>query len=274
MGKTLICKNLSASYGDKAVLQNINFQLNQGEFACLCGPNGAGKSTLMTLLAGLQENQIKITQVETLPSIVENQKENSNNLMPLSKIPKKEKAKLLAYMQQSEYSTWDFTVREMILQGRYAFSTGSWYCKKDYEIVDDIIQKLELSEFADRTVHSLSGGEFQKVRIARALAQTPDFILLDEPAANLDFIYEPQLMELLQNIAKTQNIGILITIHDINVAARFADKIGLLAPGKQLLFDTVKNLFTDENLSITFNTKLKTYLHPIYNKVQVLYEEE
>lgn len=269
MNKQLFCKNLCASYDSKQILQNVSFNLQQGDFICLCGPNGSGKSTFMTLLSGLQGNKIKISKAEQSPAIL-----SDKGITELKSLSNKQKAKFIAFMQQSEVSAWDFTVREMILQGRFAYSKNNWYSEEDYAIVNEIISELELESFTERNIHSLSGGEYQKVRIAKALAQTPDFILLDEPASNLDFIYEPQLLELLKKIAKKQNIGFLISIHNINVAARFADKIALLPAQKPLLCDSVEKIFTDENLSLAFNTDLKTYIHPIYNKVQVLYEEK
>lgn len=268
MGKSLFCTNLTAGYNNKTILKNVSFELNQGDFVCLCGPNGAGKSTLLTTLAGLQENKLWI-KAEQLPSL---KSQVSTTL--LSQLSKKEVAQNIAFMQQSEYSTWDFTVGELVLQGRFSHSKNGWYSEQDYQLVEEILNQLELTAFKDRNIHSLSGGEFQKVRIARALAQTPDFMLLDEPAANLDFVYEPQLLDLLKKIAREKNIGILLSIHDVNIAARYADKIALLSPESGLLCDTVENIFTAEKLSEAFGTKLQTYIHPIYNKVQVLYDKE
>lgn len=268
MGKSLFCTNLTAGYNNKTILKNVSFELNQGDFVCLCGPNGAGKSTLLTTLAGLQENKLWI-KAEQLPSL---KAQVSTTL--LSQLSKKEVAQNIAFMQQSEYSTWDFTVGELVLQGRFSHSKNGWYSEQDYQLVEEILNQLELTAFKDRNIHSLSGGEFQKVRIARALAQTPDFMLLDEPAANLDFVYEPQLLDLLKKIAREKNIGILLSIHDVNIAARYADKIALLSPESGLLCDTVENIFTAEKLSEAFGTKLQTYIHPIYNKVQVLYDKE
>ena len=95
-----------------------------------------------------------------------------------------------------------------------------------------MVSDLNLTQFASRTIHTLSGGEFQKVRLARALAQTPKFLLLDEPASNLDYVYEPHLMALLRDTAHNKNLGVLAAVHDINLAARFADRIILLPPKK------------------------------------------
>ena len=271
MKDKLFCKNLSANYKTasqtKQILNNVSIEIEQGEFVCLCGPNGSGKSTLMTILAGLGNtiSNLKITDVEQEPSIMHN-----SRYTKLSDFTQKQIAQNIAFMQQNEYSTWDFTVKELILQGRYSYSKNGWYSQNDHEIVEKIIHKMNLTEYAERNIHSLSGGEFQKVRIARALAQTPKFLLLDEPGSSLDFIYEPKLLESLKKIAKEEDIAVLISIHDVNLASRIADKIAFLPPQKPLICDTVENIFTEENLLYTYNTELQIYEHSVYNKKQVL----
>lgn len=271
MKNKLFCKNLSASYKTgsqtKQILNNVSIEIEQGEFICLCGPNGSGKSTLLTILAGLGNtiSNLKITGAEQEPSIMHN-----SRYTKLSDFTQKQIAQNIAFMQQNEYSTWDFTVKELILQGRYSYSKNGWYSQNDHEIVEKIIHKINLTEYAERNIHSLSGGEFQKVRIARALAQTPKFLLLDEPGSSLDFIYEPKLLESLKKIAKEEDIAVLISIHDVNLASRIADKIAFLPPQKPLICDTVENIFTEENLLYTYNTELQIYEHSVYNKKQVL----
>ena len=137
--------------------------------------------------------------------------------------------------------------------------------------VDGGLADLSLQQFANRTIHTLSGGEFQKVRRARALAQTPKFLLLDEPAANLDYVFEPHLMQLLSDTAHSKNIGILAAVHDINLAARYADKIILLPPArtsansetsastetsasskKSVLYGSPSDIMNIDNLKYTF----------------------
>lgn len=270
MKDKLFCKNLSASYKTgsqtKQILKNVSIEIEQGEFICLCGPNGSGKSTLMTILAGLGNSlsNLKVT-AETTPAIM-----HDSHYIKLSELSQKQIAQKVAFMQQNEYSTWDFTVKELILQGRYSYTKNGWYSPEDYTIVEKIIQQMQLSEYAERSVHSLSGGEFQKVRIARALAQAPEFLLLDEPASNLDFVYEPILLDNLKKIAKEEDIAVLISIHDVNLASRIADKIAFLPPQKPLICGTVENIFTEENLLYTYNTELQIYEHSVYNKKQVL----
>lgn len=259
-------KNLNASYGAKNILCGVSFDLEQGEFVCLCGPNGSGKSTLLSIMAGVNSAAsfgddgagIARAGVNYIASSGDgmakddNGMANSDNGMPLSKFSRKENAKIISYMQQNEYSVWNFSVFDFVLQGRFAYSKNAHYSRQDFQIVENVLQELGLLSFKEREVHSLSGGEFQKVRIARALAQTPEFMLLDEPAANLDYAFEPQLLSLLSNISHKKNIGILITIHDINLANRFADKIILLPPQKNVILGKPADIMNIENLKTTF----------------------
>ena len=273
----LKCEGLSAGYDNKIVLSNISFSLSSGDFVCLCGPNGSGKSTLLSVLSQLSDKDLKIHSGSVL---ISQQSCEPHNLIPLSSLSAKERAKKIAYMQQAEFSTWDFTVFDFVLQGRFAYSKNGWYSDDDKKIAADCLQELGLSDFSTRTIHALSGGEFQKVRIARALAQKPAFMLLDEPAANIDFVYEPKLLEFLKALAERKNIGIILSIHDVNLAALYAKKLALLSPcsdhdsdSSSFLFGPTEEIFTEENLSKAFGTKLHTYTHQIYNKLQVTHEQ-
>ena len=169
-----------------------------------------------------------------------------------SKLPRREAARTIAYLQQNEYSEWNFLVHDYVLQGRYAYTRYSHYSQEDYAVVDSVLGELGLSDFSQRHIHSLSGGEFQKIRLARALAQSPRFLLLDEPAANLDYVYEPHLMQLLRDTAHNKNLGVLAAVHDINLAARFADRIILLPPKKSVLSGAPSDIMNTENLKYTF----------------------
>ena len=297
--------NLKAAYKENSILHDINLSLVQGEFVCLCGPNGAGKTTLLSVMAGVPDVKLKVSgevnvvsirpagysTTSTADPVVECDAERRVSKpqeppVDLKTLPRSAAARLLAYMQQNEYSEWDFNVRDYVLQGRYAHAQGlrrgqtlgrrklsdffrffgpANYTAADYAVVDGVLAELNLSQFATRTIHSLSGGEFQKIRLARALAQTPKFLLLDEPAANLDYVFEPQLMQLLRDTTHNKKLGVLAAVHDINLAARFADKIILLPPAsaapsaqstgnskKSVLFGSPSDIINEDNLKYTF----------------------
>ena len=243
MQASLQIENLTASYGKKMVLKNVSVSVPAGLLTCLCGPNGCGKSTLLSILAGVPDQNLSVFRT---PGQID-----------LSKLPRKKAAQFVSFMQQNEYSTWDFTVRELVLQGRFCHTKNGFYTKADEELAVQALEELQISHLADRPVHSLSGGEFQKARIARAICQEPKFILLDEPAANLDFVYEPWLMKKLTALAHEKNTGILISIHDVNVAATYADNLILLPLLSSPICGKIKDILTKENLKLTYGMEFE-----------------
>ena len=244
---TLSFEKITAAYkkgkNTKLILQDVSICLNTGEFVCLCGPNGCGKSTLLSILSGIPNKNLQIVSAQKLPSL---------NHTPLHKIKRMECAKKISYMQQNEFSMWDFSVFDFVLQGRFCHSDGGHYSSEDFAIVNKILEEMNLLDFSSRNVNALSGGEFQKIRIARALCQKPEFMLLDEPASNLDYVYEPKLMQMLQSIAHEKNISVLAIVHNINLAWSFADKICLLPTKHSILSGKPNEIMTAENLKLTF----------------------
>jgi iron complex transport system ATP-binding protein len=257
-------KNLFAEYENCPILNDISFELLQGEFVCLCGTNGCGKSTLLNVLANVQNDSLKITNAKILPSIKTDEK-----IIELSKLSRKECAQFISYMPQNEFSTWNFSVKDIVESGLFCHQKHFFKTKKDDELIKSVLDDLQILHLENRLVNSLSGGEFQKVRIARALVQNPRFILLDEPASSLDFVFEPELMEFLKNAAHTKNIGILISVHNVNLAIRFADKIMLLPKNQPIIFGEPSQIITTENLEKTFKTQIQLFNHPIYNCTQI-----
>ena len=258
MPKSLFVNNISASYGNKLVLKNISVQINTGELTCLCGPNGCGKSTLLSVMAGVADEGLHIFK-DPAPSETPSIHTNPNliDALSLKKLPRKKTAQIVSFMQQNEYSTWDFTVKELVLQGRYCHTKNGFYTAKDEELALQALEELQITSLAARPVHSLSGGEFQKARIARSLCQQSDFILLDEPAANLDFVYEPWLMKKLAALAREKNTGILVSIHDVNLAASYADNLILLPLLQQPICGKIKDVLTTENLKTTYGMEFE-----------------
>lgn len=264
----LSCKNLSASYfyGKKShpVLADVSLELNPGELVCIAGPNGAGKSTLLTLMAGLEgkfSDNLKIVSASQEPSI---------DGRKIPELTRKECAQHIAFLSQSEYPAWDSTVLDTILTGRFAWS-GTNYSEEDIQIAKEAACLLNITELLSRSVLNLSGGEYQKVRIARCLAQKPEYLLLDEPCAGLDFFTEPELLQTLREICIQQNIGILLSIHNLNLAAQFADRLILLPEQKPAISGTLNEVFTEKKLSRTYNREVKIYHHPILKIPQITF---
>lgn len=263
---------LSAWYGRRQILENLSFSMRSGDFICLSGPNGCGKSTLMSVLAGLGRYNLQTTGSIKLAG------DNLNQLKS------KQRAKLISYMSQSETSLWNFTVEEVILTGRYCHTgfTGI-YSQRDRDIAHQAANQLQLNHLLNRRIHSLSGGEFQRVRIARSFCQQPKVLLLDEPAANLDLALRHDLLHATKELAQQQGTAVLMSIHDINLAAAFAQKLALLRPlhpattsalypealpvphsTSQLVLGSPQEVMTAENLRHTYGCNFSLFTHPIH----------
>lgn len=267
----LSIQGVTASWGDDVVLKDISLSIKSGEVVCLTGPNGSGKSTLLTLLAGIKSSDLKV-------AFSSNDKTNCGvffNDKDISKLNRKEIAKHISYLVQNETSSWNYKVKDVVLTGRFCHTNASGnYSADDYKIADDVMKKLGIAPLSERNVFSLSGGEFQKVRIARSLAQEADFLLLDEPVANLDFEYESELLSIIKCLSHNEKTGVLVSIHDINTAARFADKIILLPKisdrKEQHFFEgSPEQVLTPEILHEVYGSNFGTFIHPEYKCVQV-----
>src|SRR5574344_667254 len=293
MDNILEVQNLSASWNGVTVLQNVSLTLHAGELVCLTGPNGGGKSTLLTLLAGIKENGLKIDTADVYPSFngrllakyeskktspQDNEQIQQKNLHHNKAKPytRKEVATHISYLTQNETSAWNYKVRDVVLTGRFSHTNSSRsYTSHDYEVVDSVLETLHITQLADRNVFSLSGGEFQKVRIARSLAQEPDMLLLDEPVANLDFGYQAELLFFIQNLAHKQNKGILVSIHDLNTAARFADTLLILSKfnemnqKQKMVIGKPEEILVPEILKSIYGLQFGTFIHPEYKCIQV-----
>ena len=254
----LTAKNVSATWNETPVLNDVSVSINAGEVACLCGANGSGKSTMLTVLAGVTVSGLKVKgQV---------QMEGADVLS----VPKKVLAKKRAYLLQNEVSAWNYSVRDTVLMGRFSHTKyDASYSQTDFMVTDSVIKRVQIEHLAQRNVNTLSGGEWQKVRIARCLAQEPDVLLLDEPLANLDFGFQEELMQLLVQLAHEEGKAIFVSIHDINTAARFADRIVLLPRQKPCFSGTVSEQMDTDALERAYGYRFGTFEHPIYHCPQV-----
>ncbi len=204
-------RDISYAYGLKNVIDEISFSLGKGEMVAILGNNGAGKSTLLKCLDG-------IYRVKNGSILL-----NGEDVLSMKR---RFRAKRVAYVAQ-QCDVADVTVRDMVLLGRKPYIT--WDAnEQDHEIVDALIEKLSLGSLVDRQTSKLSGGELQKVMLARALAQQPELLLLDEPTSNLDPRNQHEVMRLVKDIAEERGIAVVIVLHDINLALRYCDSFLLL----------------------------------------------
>lgn len=238
----VIIKDLTFAYKSKKVLNKVNFKVKPGEMIFIIGPNGSGKSTLLKCLNRIlkPEGAVYIDGKE------------------LGEISRGEIAKLIGYVpQRGEIN--HLTVFDTILLGRRPHIKWD-VSERDVKIVKKVIRLLDMEELSFRRLTELSGGELQKVIIARALAQEPKILLLDEPTNNLDLKNQVEIMRLIRKIVKEQKISAIITMHDLNIASRYADKLIMLKDGKIVSYGGVE-ILNPENIEIVYGIKVSVINH-------------
>lgn len=211
----LSVNNMEFSYKDRKILNGINFTVEKGDFISILGINGSGKSTLLKCIN-------KILSYEK-GSILLNDEDIKN-------IDNFKIAQKIAYVPQ-KFSVERSTVFDAILLGRRPYITWN-VSKEDIEITENVMKLLNIESYALRYINELSGGELQKVVLARALVQDPEILLLDEPTSDLDLKNQYDVMNLLKKISKDKKITPIVVLHDINLALRYSNKFILLKNGK------------------------------------------
>lgn len=207
-------ENINVTLEKNNILKGINIEVDNKEFVGIIGPNGSGKSTLLKCIYRILKPSEGVIKLDGI---------NMKN------ISIKESSKKLSVLSQHNNYNFDFTVKEIVLMGRAPYKKFMERDnKEDYDIVNDALEKVDMLEFKDRSFQSLSGGEQQRVILARALSQKPKCLILDEPTNHLDIKYQLQLMR----IVKSLNIEVIAAIHDLNIAAMYCDKIYVLKDGK------------------------------------------
>ncbi|WP_010296730.1 ABC transporter ATP-binding protein [Clostridium senegalense] len=211
-------KNLSVAYENNTIIENMNLDIPKGKISIIIGANGCGKSTLLKTIARI--NKPKNGDIFI----------NNRNI---KSIKEKDIAKEVAFLPQGPSCPSGLTVRELVAYGRFPHQKIiGGLNNHDKEIIDWAIKETVLSEFADREIENLSGGQRQRAWIAMALAQETEIIMLDEPTTYLDMSYQLEVLEVLQKLNQEKNITVVIVIHELNNACRFADNIIGLKKGK------------------------------------------
>ncbi|NLM05508.1 MAG: ABC transporter ATP-binding protein [Tissierellia bacterium] len=242
-------KNLSYYYGDKEVLHNISFGVEEGDFISIIGPNGSGKTSLMKAILGVSSGKRK-------GSIL------LNNIL-IENYSYKELAKNIAAVFQTNSLEFDFTVEEIIEMGRFPYlKRFESIAKRDKEIINKVMKYVGITEFANRSYKKLSGGEFQRVMIGRALSQEAKILILDEPVNHLDLKYQIAILNLLKNLNEEDNITIIVILHDLNLASLYSDKIILLKDGRVENIGDAKSVLTLENIESLYETNVYINNYP------------
>ncbi|WP_457750490.1 ABC transporter ATP-binding protein [Thermococcus sp.] len=207
-------RNVSFSYGEREILRGISLEVGEGEFVAILGPNGAGKSTFLRCLAGI----LKCDGVFV-------------GDRPINEYPLRELSKVLAYVPQRVEPGF-LTVFDTVLLSRRPYM-GLTPSERDLKVVEEALKMLGIQELALKRTNEISGGELQKVSVARALAQEPEILLMDEPTNNLDLKSQLDVMGLARELAK-EGKAVVTVMHDVNLALRFAKRLVFMKDGRKI----------------------------------------
>ncbi|MDR1872754.1 MAG: ABC transporter ATP-binding protein [Deltaproteobacteria bacterium] len=241
---TIQFNDISFSYNlYNTILENLSFSVGEGEIVGLLGPNGSGKTTIFKLILALLKPQAGSILIQG----------QDNRLMATF-----ERAKKVAYAPQDFTNSFPTTVFESVLMGRRPY-IGWGPSETDIQRTAEILESLDLSDLAERQVNRMSGGQKQKVILARALVQDTPFVLLDEPTGNLDLRRQVEVLNLMRNISQNKRIGILIALHDINMASYYTDKVVLLSDNNYLYGNT-KEIINKDTLEKIYGVDMNSYM--------------
>lgn len=252
---SLVVNNISFAYkNNKMILDNISLEVKQGEVLGILGPNGTGKTTFLKCI-----NNIHIPCNGTI----------TYDGKVLGKLNYDEIAKIIAYVPQYTNNFFPMNVVDTVMMGRMPYANKN-YTAEDEEIVFSIIKEMNLEEFAFRNIKEMSGGERQRVFIARAMAQQPRIIILDEPTSSLDLHNQLFILHTITKLAKENNITIIMTIHDLNLASMFCDKILMLKDTKIFAYGTPDAVLTEDNIDTMYRVKTEISMADGYKHIRLL----
>ncbi len=255
MGINIEVHGLKLSYDAQPVLENTTFSVARGDLVALLGANGAGKSTLLRCISRILK--------PTAGTILLDGQE-------MDQLDSKEAARKMAVVPQETVADFDFTVEDIVMMGRFPY-LGRFQKEdyKDHEIVRRSMEMTGVSHLAGRSVTTLSGGEKQRVIMARAVCQQPEILLLDEPTANLDIGYQSMLLELAARLNREQKVTVIAAIHDINLAVHHFNRFILLSGGRVMAAGRAEEVITPENIKKSYGVPATTYRHPLHGVLQI-----
>jgi len=242
MNTAVLIEDLSFKYDTDEVLKNIDLEIPRGSFVSILGPNGSGKTTLL-------KNICNILKPDNGKILINNRE--------VSNYKYKELAKIIAVVHQNSDIQFDFSVFDIVLMGRFPYTSRfKGENSKDVEIAKEAMINTGTWELREKGINEISGGERQRVMIARALAQEPEILILDEPISNLDIKYQVGILELCKRLNKEKGLTIIMTLHDINLAGRYSDYLILLDKGRIKIMDVPEKVLTKENISNVYGIKV------------------
>jgi iron complex transport system ATP-binding protein len=236
-------------YHEDWVLQDVSFRVERGEFVGVIGPNGSGKTTLLKILCRLLEPQKGEVYLE---------------LVPMKKMDRLDIAKRIAVVPQETHFLFPFTVLETVLMGRSPYLGHSMFeSEKDLTIARRAMEWTKVLPLSERPIDELSGGERKRVFIARALAQEPEVILLDEPTTNLDIHHQIDFLDLILTLNRERGLTIVMASHDMNMASEFCDRLILLERGRIYKTGRPEEVITRQNIENVYGCEAWIDQHPV-----------
>ena len=232
-------ESLSQNYGKRTVLHDISFSAESGKITALLGQNGSGKSTLIKTIA------------DVMPCPAETVFANGADI---TTVHKSERAKMIGYVPQYFHYTAFTTVLDTVLLGRRPYMNWS-VSEEDLQTVDNALAMMNISDLSGRYINELSGGQRQRVFIARAIAQNPVFYLFDEPTSSLDLKYQLETMAVMQKIVRKNGSGMIVALHDLNLALKYADYAVLLKDGRIYAQGTPEDVITSKAVADVYGVE-------------------
>ncbi len=253
----LAIDKLSFSFGDKRVLNDISLEISDGEFLGLMGPNGSGKTTLLRCVTNFLQPKGDSIRID-------GKLLNGFSAMEL--------ARTFAVVPQSSATDFTFTAYDIVMMGRmpHIESRFSGATKADASIVKNAMKRTDTWGFASRPFYGLSGGERQRVIVARAIAQQPKALLLDEPTVYLDINGQFEVMDLIKKLNRGEGISVIAVLHDVNLAARYCDRIALLSHGRLEAIGPPKEVLTPETIQSVYGVDVVVRKDPFTDAVYVM----
>lgn len=256
MGILLEVDTLFGGYGADSVLKDVSFDIQRGEFLGIIGPNGSGKSTLLRLMSRV-----------LLPQKGKILFENKN----ISGMKLKELCQKIAFVPQDTLISFPFSVWEIVLMGRIPhLKRLQLETKNDFAIATNSLSLTDSLQLKEKRIDQLSAGERQRVIVAKALAQEPILLLLDEPTSHLDIGYQIEILDLLRKLNRERNLSIVMVLHDLNLASEYCNRIILLNEGKIFKNGFPHQVLTYENIEAVYKTVVIVNKNPITSRPYIL----
>jgi iron complex transport system ATP-binding protein len=246
---TLATNNLSLAYEKNTVIQNLSLTIPEGQITALVGANGCGKSTLLRGLARLLKPTAGVVYLDG---------------KSIAQRSTKSVAQRLGLLPQSPVAPEGLTVKDLVAQGRYPYQ--NWmqqWSSQDERYVQQALETTDLLELSDRPLDTLSGGQRQRAWIAMTLAQNTQILLLDEPTTFLDLAHQIEVLDLLHDLNQQQGRTVVLVLHDLNHACRYADYLVAMQAGQIFAAGTPRSIMTEDLIESVFNLKCRIYPDPI-----------